>query len=185
MNKPRNEFDIVYDIKNNFKYFSKEELLGFVKWSIVKIHEDLKDGDIDKVNSICSKKLERKLENDREKYRLTNDIDRITIQFIDIYDCIKKDGIAYIKVYVSIYFYDNTLNNEVNNTGNDKYFDDIWLVTLKEDRNPDKQKTNKCDNCGSILHFDYEKEIFECKYCGNTVYDIPKANWIIDDIEIK
>ena len=185
MNKARNEFDIMYDINRSFAYFNKEDLFSFVKWAVVNIHEDLRDGNIDKTNNLCSVSLQEKLTKNKEKYRLVNDVDRITIQYIDIYDCITKNDIPYIQVYVSIYFYDKVSNNEKQDSLKDKYFDDTWIVTLKEDEVLESQKKYRCTNCGAYMKLNKITEVFECKYCGNTMYDHPKTDWIIDDIEIK
>lgn len=170
--------EILFKIKSDFPDFNKEELLEYTKWSIIALYNNLKDENITNLN--YKKDLISKLIQDKHKFRITNNIDNISVQYTELFDYIKKDNKKYIKVYCSVYFYDNTGNNSSIKHSSNKYWNDIWIVTYIDSTKTDN---SKCTNCGANIKYNQFTQVYECEYCGNTVYDTFVRNWELIDID--
>lgn len=170
---------ILFGIKNDIPEFNKEEFLEYTKWSIIDLYNKLKDEQQSNLN--YPKDLISNLIQEKNKFRITKDIDHISIQYTELFDYIKKDNKKYIKIYCSIYFYDNAENNSSLQYTNDKFWNDIWIVTFSDTNNTNN---SNCSNCGADFKYNKFKQIYECEYCGNTTYNTISGNWELIDIEL-
>lgn len=182
MERKRDITEVLFEIKNGIPGFNKEELLEYIEWAIPKLYNSLANEIEPEVK--CTPELINKLRNQSSKYRITKDIDSISVQYSELFDNIKKDDETLIILYLSIYFYDKTENNVGNiNNKNDRYWNDIWIVTCKKNNTLNKNNSN-CINCGAVMEYDKAKDVFECKYCGNIINNRNDSNWEIVDIEL-
>lgn len=181
MKRKRELEEIILDIRNEIPGFNKEELIEYTECAIPALYNSLKNEE--KIKVKCNPKLVNKLNKEKAKYRINKNIDKISVQYIELFDSIKKDNEIYIQLYLSIYFCDNTRNNLNYDSVNDRYWNDIWIVTYKESAKRDKINSN-CSNCGAIMKYNQAKDIFKCEYCGNIIHNNYESNWEIDDIEI-
>ena len=185
MGQRREVEEILYEIKKEILGFNKEELLEYTIWAIPKLYDEIKNYDnISKKKIKCKKELINKLIEEPRKYRITNEMDNVNVQYAELYECIKENGEFYIKVYASIYFYDNRENN-IYMSARNRYWNDIWIITLRE-TDCNKIEDGNCDNCGAVMEYDEIKKIFKCTYCGN-VLAIQKwdKDWEFVDIEVN
>ena len=111
--------EILLKIKNDFPGFNKDEILEFTKESVLNLYNELKNENTKNLN--YEKNLIDKLIKEKNKFRISKDIDHISIQYVELFDYIKQENKNYIKVYCSIYFYDNTQNNLYGNNTKNKY----------------------------------------------------------------
>lgn len=90
----------------------------------------------------------------------------------------------YIKVYSSVFFYDDVSNNENVDSNNnfDKYWNDIWQVTFKGDFGKDLITT--CPFCKSPMQYNHSKNMYTCENCKNSIY-YSKISWKIADIQVN
>ena len=182
MRKGRELNEVLMDIEKEMPDFNADEFLKYTEWAIQKLYNSLRDNEKSEVK--CEEELISKLDEQRLKYRITKDIDHISIHYAEILDVIRKDGIMYIQVYLSVYFYDNTKNNiNMDDDLDYKYWNDIWIVTLGEDIELERKKCN-CVNCGAIMKYNKARSTFECEYCGNIVHNDFDSGWKIVDIEL-
>lgn len=181
MKRKREITEIILDIRSVIPGFNKEELLQYTKWAIPKLYNSLKNEEELEVK--CKPELINKLNKESIKYRINKNMDHISVQYIELFDNIRKDNEMYIQVYLSIYFYDDVENNIGSNLVNDRYWNDIWIVTYKESINTGIKNSN-CINCGAIMEYNQLKDTFECKYCGNIVNNNSDSKWEIVDIEL-
>lgn len=180
--KRREPVEVMLEIKNEMPWFDKEELLEYAKWSVQKLYNSLKNEE--KLVIKCKPELINKLNKQRDKYRINEDIDHISIQYVELFDNIKKENEIYIQVYLSIYFYDDVQNNVDKYIINDKYWNDIWIVTYKECSKLHRKDSN-CVNCGAVMQYNQLRDILECKYCGNIINNKFDSKWEIVDIELE
>ena len=181
--KRREPNEVVYDIKKEIPNFDKEELLEYTKWAIQVLHHAMRNENRPEVK--CKDDLLNKMINEKLKYRITREMDHLSIQFIELANCEKKNNEFLIKVYVSIYFYDDVDNNiNVSNTG-DKYWNDIWYITYRQDAESADGNNSNCSNCGAIMEYNHLSKLFKCNYCGKTDTNILKVQWEIVDIEVE
>ena len=178
----REPSEVLGEIRGEIPGFERDDLLEYIKWAIKNLYDSLKEGNKPKVK--CNEELINKLLLKNEDYKISKNIDHISIQYLELSDCVKKDEQVYIKIYTSIYFYDDITNNEDVKDINDKYYNNIWIVTCKQDEDFKDVNRANCDNCGAIMEYNKVKEIFECKYCGNAKYGRLNQGWIITDIGI-
>ena len=177
--------EILRDIDRGLPGFDKEDLLNYTKWAILNLHEEFKNGQTNKNTVRCKNEFINKLINEKEKYRMTTNIDHITVQHVKLYDSIKENEETIIKVYASIYFYDDENNNIENAEDNESYWNDIWIITYR-DAKTNKLEDGKCKNCGAIMNYNQMKKIFKCDYCGNVVTTQKwNRDWEILDIEVE
>ncbi len=181
MKRSRELTEILFDIRSEIPGFEREELLEYTKWAIPRLYNALKNKQ--EVEVRCTEELINKLNNKEYQYRINNNIDNISVQYVEIFDNIKRDHEMYIQVYASVYFYDNPKNNMKNRADNDKYYNDIWIVTYRKNTETGKKNSN-CVNCGAVMEYNQIKNMFECKYCGNRVHNKSNAKWEIVDIEL-
>jgi len=181
MKRRRELTEVILDIRNEIPGFNKEELLEYTEWAIPKLYNSLKNGEDLEVK--CKPELINKLDKEKTKYRINKSMDHINVQYVELFDSIKKDNEMYIQVYLSVYFYDNVENNIGNNSTNDKYWNDIWIVTYREGVKSDRRNSN-CDNCGAIMEYNQVRDTFECEYCGNIIHNNSDSKWEIVDIEL-
>lgn len=176
-----NYTETLKNIKEEMPFFNKEELIEYTKWAVQKLYNAIKNEDEIKIK--CKEGLINKLIKEKFKYRITKDIDHISVQYAQIYDFNKIENKKYIKVYTSVYFYDNVTNNMMNSgITKDRYWNDIWIVTYEDNSEIGCEKDNKCNNCGAIMEYDSIKEVVKCKYCGNTIYNKLNGNWTIEEV---
>lgn len=175
--------EILFEIQSEMPYFSREKLLEYLKWAVPKLYDSLKNSQTSKIK--CSLSLLDKINKEKNKYRIDSNIDFIKIHYAEIYNYIKDMNDNYIQVYLSVYFYDDVKNNTNLNYENDKYWNDIWIVTLKEDSINKKTNNSNCINCGAPMKYNQIRDVFECEYCRNIVYNTANANWEIIDIDVE
>lgn len=151
------------------------------------------------------------------EYRITDDIDRVSVHYAELFDFIKTENEAFIKLYASVYFYDNVTNNKSTETDNDfnderkmiqfkldgnrvlayksdtlpkrpnnKYWNDIWIVTYGKKNELINIKSSNCPNCGTMMKYDEVKNVLICEHCKNVVYGSLEDTdeWEIVDIDI-
>lgn len=172
-------------VKRSNPELNKEEFIEYAKFDIMNLHEVLRNDEKEILKVNCLKSVINKLLKDKAKYKLTPNIDRVSIQYAQIIDYIEVDR-KYIKLYMSIFFYDNVKNNEnYIGTENDKFWNDIWIVTFKKKNASDEFKDFCCNKCGSNMKFLPKDKILKCEYCGYTKYFNFNRNWTISDVEVK
>ena len=184
MKGKKDEMEIDLEIRKVFIDFDKEKFLTQTKWVIPILYNELKDGNENNVRVKCDKELINKLSQKKEKYRIIKEMDHLSVQYANLYDYIKMDNEVFLKVYTSVYFYDNVRNNAHGEDSKDKYWNDIWIITYK---NVVENKTgNKynCENCGATMKYNKNMEFFECDYCSTIVYNSQGMNWEMVDIEV-
>ena len=175
--------EVVFEILNEIPGFKKDELLEYTKWAIQRLYYSLKNGEEIKVK--CKSELINKLNKEKVKYKIDKNIDHISIQYVELYDSIKKDDEMYIQVYVSVYFHDDVENNVCEYSMDDKYWNEIWIVTYRANSKSDTRKNSNCINCGAAMQYRRLKDTFECEYCGNTIQNDTNSIWEIVDIELQ
>ena len=134
--------EILLKIKNDFPGFNKDEILEFTKESVLNLYNELKNENFKDLN--YEKNLIDKIIKEKNKFRISKDIDHISVQYVELFDYIKQENKNYIKIYCSIYFYDNTENNLYGNHTNNTYWNDIWIITLT---NGKPEYRNCCSKC--------------------------------------
>ena len=176
------KYELVIKIKEEIPNFNEQELLDFTKTSIPVIYNYLINRKIDKAKIYCTEALTKKMLKNSSLYRVSNDIDNIRVESARLHGCVRKGGKFYIKVNASIFFYDNVDNNINTFEIYDKYWNDIWIVTLE--CKGDKKIMNQCPTCGAFMKFNSLKKMFKCEYCGNSVCYSP-IEWKIVDIDVN
>lgn len=185
MKQRRELSEILLDINKRIIGFNKEQLLDYTRWAILNLHEELKNGNIQPNKVKCKNELIEKLINNKELYRMKKDIDHISIQYIELYECEYEKDETYLQIYVSLNFYDNTENNEKIHAMKEKFWNDIWIVTVRESILGDFEDGN-CNNCGAVMKYNEAKKIFKCDYCGNVVTTEKwSKDWEIVNIEVQ
>lgn len=179
--KRREVTEVIFEIRNEIPGFNKEELLEYTEWAIQKLYNSLKNEE--EIEVKCKPELINKLNEEKVKYRINKSMDRISVQYVELFDNIKKNNEMYIQVYLSIYFYDDVDNNIENNSVNDKYWNDIWIVTFRESLKLNKKNSN-CANCNAVMEYNQARNTFECEYCGNIIHNNSDSKWEIVDIEL-
>lgn len=179
--------DILNSIKRENPTFDEEKICKYTEITIKLLYADLKSNAQLKHDINCKEEVIKKVLKNKEKYRITDDIDTISIQYVGIHDCIKNTEGEFVKIKVLIYFYDNTKNNNVyENKAKEKYWNDMWIVTYQNMDNLKNRKTSNCNNCGATMKYDYASKMFKCEYCGSIKLNtIENINWEIIDIEVK
>lgn len=171
--------DMIYAIKNEIPDFDEEELLGYIKWALRNLYNSLSQNK--EINVKCSEEVVNKILNNKEKFKLNSDIDTISIQFAQINDYAKIEDKINIKIYTSIYFYDNTINNNKRLGTDERYWNDSWMITIREAA----EDLGKCKRCGAEMNYNKLDDSYECEYCRNKVYNKENFDWEIIDIEVK
>lgn len=134
--------EILLKIKNDFPGFNKDEILEFTKESVLNLYNELKNENTKNLN--YEKNLIDKLIKEKNKFRISKNIDHISVQYVELFDYIKQENKNYIKIYCSIYFYDNTENNLYGNRTNNRYWNDIWIITFTNGKQENKNSCSKC-----------------------------------------
>ena len=181
MKRRKEVAEILWNLGREIPGFKSEDLLQYTEWAIPKLYNSLKNKE--RLEVKCTSELINKLNEQSLKYRITENMDHISVQFVELFDNIKKDNEIYIQVYVSIYFYDKVKNNIDDESKNDKYWNDIWIVTYREGIESKRNNSN-CANCGAIMKYNQMSNIFECEYCGNIIHDKFNSKREIIDIEL-
>lgn len=179
--RKREIIEVLWEIKNEIPGFNKEELFEYTKWAIPKLYNSLKNKE--KIEIKCKPELIEKLNKEKDKYRINNNIDHISVQYVELYESIKGEDKIYVQVYLSIYFYDKVQNNLYDNSIKDKYWNDIWIATFIETVKSNRKNCN-CVNCNAVMKYNKLKDIFECEYCGNVMDNKTDSKWEIVDIEL-
>lgn len=175
--------DLLAKIEKIYPTFDEKEILAFIKKTIPMIHYCASYNQIDRFKKYGSENLLGKMLNSKNVYRISEDIDNVSVGYARLQDI--QNEKKCIKVYVSVFFYDEVANN-VNQIENDydKYWNDIWIVSLIENKKRNKEAINKCPACGAYMDFNYEKHMFSCSYCRNSLY-YSQVDWKVIDIEVK
>lgn len=161
-----------------------KELHNYTEWAIETLYENLKNNKKYNNKIKCQDKVIEKILNNREKYRMTDDVDRMNIQYVGLIDYYEKENVEYIEMKLSVYFYDDTKNNiNIDKEVPHKYWNDIWIVTYKR-TNYDKTENFNCESCGATMKYNIDNKMYKCEYCGN-ISVIGIANWEICDIEVE
>lgn len=185
MEKVKESQELWFLAKKSNPELNEEEFVEYAKFDIMNLHELLRnDGkEISKIN--CLGNVVNELLKNKTKYRLNPNIDHLSIHYAQIMDYIEQDR-KYIKMYMSLFFYDNVKNNE-NYTGikNDKFWNDIWIVTFKKKNALDGHEDFSCNKCGANMNFIPKENLLKCDYCGYTKYFNFNRNWVISKIEVK
>ena len=186
MEKAKDSQELWLSVKRSNLEFNKEEFIEHAKIDIVNLHELLRKDVYESSKINCLKSVTEEMLKDKGKFRLTIDIDHVSIQYIEIRDYIEDDD-KYIKLYMSIYFYDNARNNSnYIGMGTDKYWNDIWIVTYKKKNVSDGFIDFNCDKCGANMNYMEKDRILKCDYCGNTKhFSDHNQNWVISNIEVN
>lgn len=173
--------EILMRIKQNIHTFDKEKFLEYTKWHIENLYQLIIKKEYAKIGEYVSQGVVDKLVNNQEEYRITPTMDSARVQYIELYDAMTENEI-YVKVYMSIYFFDDASNNE--QTGKkDIYWNDIWIATYKFHQNTNTTDLN-CKNCGATMSFKERKDVMECEYCGSKSHISQSiSKWILEDIE--
>ena len=169
-------------ITKNMPDMNIDDLLDYTKLVIPQIHHYFTYENKEKLKKYCNDEIITKVLEDKFTYRISKDIDNIRVGFATIKDYNEKKDIPYIKVYTSVFFFDDISNNEYNLDGYDKYWNDNWTITFE--KNTESQIINKCPNCGAFMDFNNSKHMFTCEYCRNSVY-YSKIDWKIVDISVN
>ncbi|MBE5820050.1 MAG: hypothetical protein E7310_04495 [Clostridiales bacterium] len=186
--KPYNEdyLDILEKIKQQNFQFDMDDFLEYVKFSINRIYNNIYHNKIEPLYEISSKQFISTMLSNKSTYRISRNIDNFQIQFAKIHDYIEKDNEEFIKVYLSIFFYDKIINNyDYNEDNGDSFWNDIWIVTLKKEL-PKTSSNNifVCDNCGANMTLN--DLILTCNYCNNKkMFSKYNAQWKIVDIVVQ
>ncbi len=172
------EKNIINEIKLSDPYFEEDKFLEAVKYEVKKIYITLCEENKEEYNNCnCSPNVIKKLTENKEEYRISKDIDTISVQYASLHDYVA----GFIQVYLSVYFYDKASNNEINIEGGNKYYNDIWIVSYKKESLED---VLKCTTCGATMNKDEINNVLECPYCKNKkYYNFKFGNWKIEDIK--
>lgn len=176
--------DLSHKIREDFSGFNDEELLNYTKLITSNIHFNLSTGRKEQLKKYCTDEVIKKILENKEIYRITPDIDTARVEYARIDDYKNENNEIYITVYASVFFYDNISNNKIidEERNYDKYWNDIWSITFKGDFGKDTMI--KCPFCSNQLQYDYEKNMYTCEECKDSIY-YSKINWKIIDIEVN
>lgn len=170
-------------IKEEIPTFDSEELLEFTKIIIPNLYNFFNYEREEKLEKYCNNELIKKVLENKGKYRISKDIDIVRVGYARLDDFMNLDGKVYIKVYASVFFYDDAENNNsLDIYACDKYWNDIWTITYEI--NDNKEKINKCPNCGASMTYDKKRYMYTCDYCKNNMY-YSQINWKLNDIEVN
>jgi len=172
---------ILMNLRAELPRFKEEELVEYTKSVIPDIHRFLCHGESDKITKYCSDEVIQKMLLNKDSYRISQNMDSIGVQHARLFDFSNSDNKIQIKMYASVFFYDDVDNNINNEEANDKYWNDIWIVTYELEA--DAEILNKCPSCGATMEYNSLKHMFICNYCRNSVY-YGQMNWKIVDIEV-
>ena len=172
---------VLMEIRAEIPRFNEEELAEYTKTVLPDIHRFLCQGKSDKITKYCSEELIQKMILNKEVYKISENMDNVRVQHARIDGFSNSDNRIRIKMYASVFFFDDVDNNINNEESYDKYWNDIWIVTYELDE--DIEITNKCPSCGAPMEYNSFKHMFTCNYCRNSVYD-SEINWKIVDIEV-
>ena len=182
------DYDVIMKIREEIPNFDEKELMDLAKTSIPAIHALLVKGKTKNLQEYCVDTLIDKFLNNNALYRLSEDIDGVRVEFARLDGCIHKEDKFYVRVYASIYFYDNVDNNYDNVELFDKYWNDVWIITYEgnesDKANSIKSVVNQCPTCGAFMNYNSYKKVFKCDYCGNTICYAP-IKWKMVDIEVR
>lgn len=170
------------EISKNKIPFNESELIEYTKFAIPQVYNYFSSENTEKLQKYCDNELITKVLKDKETYRVTKDIDSIRVGFATLKDFSEKDDKTYIKVFTSVFFFDDVSNNQNSIDGYDKYWNDNWTITFE--RNTENQIINKCPNCGALMEFNNSKNMFTCEYCRNSIY-YSRIDWKIVDITVN
>lgn len=174
--------NILMRMKTEIPNFDDEELLEYTKIIIQNLHSFFCNGKLEKLNRYCSDALINKVLQNKEKYRITKNMDNVRVGYARLYGYVNKENKYYIKVYSSVFFYDDVDNNYENEDNYDKYWNDIWVVTYEGIGA--KDNLNKCPTCGASMEYNLSKHMFTCNYCRNSLY-YSQINWKLVDIDVN
>ena len=170
------------NLKAKVPKFDEEEIVEYTKNVIPNIHIFLSQEKIDKVSKYCSEEVINKLKSNKKLYRISNNIDSIRVVFARLEGYNDSNEKIQIKIYASIFFYDDVDNNEISEETVDRYWNDIWIITYELEGN--KDIINKCPSCGATMGYSSLNHMFTCDYCRNSLY-FSQIEWKIVDMEVQ
>ena len=174
--------ELVLKIKEVIPSFDYQELLEYTKIIVPNIHLLFCNDKNDKLKRYCNDKLIEKVFENKKIYRINSDIDNARVGYARLQDYYSENDNNYVKVYSSVFFYDESANNLQKTDGFDKYWNDIWVITYEGDFGNDN--VNKCPTCGAPMEYNNSKHMFTCDYCRNSLY-YSQINWKIVDIDVN
>ena len=174
--------NILLKIRKIFPTFDEEELLEYTKAIIPNVSYFLNYENKMKLKRYCSDEFISKALENKDIYRISKDIDSARVEYARLKEIIEKEDKLYIKVYASVFFYDDVDNNTNSIDGYDKYWNDIWIITYEA--NSTDNISSKCPNCGAQMDYNVSNHMFTCNYCRNSLY-YSKINWKIIDITVN
>ena len=173
---------LINRIQTEIVGFNKDELIDYTKISLLNIYRFLCEEKIDKVSKYCSENLINKMITNKDDYRISKNIDTISVCHASIIEFENINNKVQLKVCASIFFYFYVSNNIDNTEMYDKYWNDIWIITYE--LNNIGKILNKCPCCGSFMEYNQLKHMFMCNYCRNNIY-YSQIKWKITDIEVE
>ena len=176
--------DLLQEIKADFPGFDKEEILDYTKFVIPNMHFFLKQGKNEQLKKYCTEEILNKILNNKEIFRISPDIDTARVGYARIQGYKNENEEIYIKVYTSIFFYDDIENNEIidEKYNFDKYWNDIWEITFEG--NFGKDIITTCPFCKSQMKYNHSKHMYTCENCKDSLY-YSQIKWKIADIEVN
>lgn len=173
---------LINRIQTEIAGFNQYELIDYTKISLLNIYRFLCEEKLEKVSKYCSEKLINKMIANKDEYRISKNIDTISVCHASIIEFENSNNKVQLKVRASMFFYDDVDNNVDNTEMYDKYWNDIWIITYELKNNGNI--LNKCPCCGSFMEYNQLKHMFMCNYCRNNIY-YSQIKWRITDIEVE
>lgn len=180
--------EIRRELKNNGNVLNEEEFLEKVKINVVSLYDCAKDSINGKKIFKFSDDVLKKMVENKEKFRLYTEIDRISVQYAGFFDYIvnqidgNEEKEQLLKINTTINFYDDVDNNNERFSLNEmRCWNDIWIITYKKINNTNKMFN--CDNCGAVMKLFSKENFMKCEYCGNM--KMTSNDWEIVDVEVK
>ena len=174
--------NLVYQIKSDFPNFDEQELLEYTQFVVPNIHHFFSYEKNVNFKKYCSDELIEKILEHKNLFRISTNIDSTRVGYARIQEYSNQNNKFYIKVYSSVFFYDDVDNNVNSHDPYDKYWNDIWVITYEG--NTGNEFINKCPYCGASMEYNRSKHMFTCNYCRNSLY-YSQIHWRLVDIEVN
>lgn len=181
--------EIRRELKNNGNVINEVEFLERTKIDVALLYncaQKILLNENDKIK--YSDEVIKKMVNNKDKFRVQPEIDRVSVQYAVFFDYIVEqiDGQdekeQFLKINVTVNFYDDKDDNNERFSFEDiRCWNDLWIITYKKVKNDDKMFN--CSNCGAIMQLLKKENLLKCDYCGNI--KLFSDEWKIVDIEVK
>lgn len=185
MKELRDEQELLFEMKKERIIFNQDIFYEFVEWEIEYIYRLMLDKEYSRVKKEIPEELFKKLSENKNRYRITDNMDHMEVQNARICDYFTENGEKYIQVRLSIIFYDRLDNKSLKGAEADNYWNDIWIVTYKkQESDSDSKNEFECEYCGAKMNFRTRKDVLECEYCNSKkFYKQNRDAWKIRDVE--